>query len=398
MKHVNYSMKATHILCHYSEIGLKGKNRSYFENTLKRNIHDALNVTVPNAIDTIEKLRGRFLISLSESNTNSIDSILSTLENRFGLAYFAPAIKIHPDLDSMKLSALEILKDITFDTFRITARRSDPYLPYSSQKINEEIGAEIVSKLNKIVNLSNPEVTCYIDMLQEGTFVYTQKISGPGGLPVGVSGKVGVMLSGGIDSPVAAYYAMKRGASPLYIHFHSVPHVSPASIEKVRETVRLLKKYHLRSKLYIIEFAPVQDEIFANANPKLLVLHYRRCMIRISENIMKKEKAKALVTGEALGQVASQTIENMTVVEDAGQHLILRPLVGFDKQEIIEVAKKIGTYDISIQPHEDCCTLFVPKHPAIKARIKDVLESENNCNLEPLIEKAVNTAQVETFQ
>ncbi|HIB52486.1 MAG TPA: tRNA 4-thiouridine(8) synthase ThiI, partial [Candidatus Marinimicrobia bacterium] len=282
MKHVNYSMKTTHILCHYSEIGLKGKNRSYFENTLKRNIHDALNVTVPNAIDTIEKLRGRFLITLSETNTNSIDSILSTLENRFGLAYFAPAIKIHPELDSMKLSALEILKDITFDTFRITARRSDPYLPYSSQKINEEIGAEIVSKLNKIVNLSNPEVTCYIDMLQEGTFVYTQKISGPGGLPVGVSGKVGVMLSGGIDSPVAAYYAMKRGASPLYIHFHSVPHVSPASIEKVRETVQLLKKYHLRAKLYIIEFAPVQDEIFANANPKLLVLHYRRCMIRIS--------------------------------------------------------------------------------------------------------------------
>jgi len=391
-------MKTTHILCHYSEIGLKGKNRNYFENTLKRNIHDALNAKVPDSIETIEKLRGRFLITLSESDNYPVEPILSILENRFGLAYFAPAIKIQSDLESIKTASLTILKDLNFDTFRITARRSDPYLPYSSQRINEEAGAEVVKELKKTVNLKFPDVTCYIDMLQEGTFVYTQKISGPGGLPVGVSGKVGVMLSGGIDSPVAAYFAMKRGASPLYIHFHSVPHVSPASIEKVRETVQMLTKYHSGVKLCTIEFAPIQDEIFANANPKFLVLHYRRCMIRIAEKIIKKEKALALVTGEALGQVASQTIENITVIEEAARLPILRPLIGMDKQEIIQVARKIDTYEISIQPHEDCCSLFIPKHPATKARLKDVLDSETNLDIDNLIVKAVETAQVERFQ
>ncbi|MCK4903807.1 MAG: tRNA 4-thiouridine(8) synthase ThiI [Candidatus Marinimicrobia bacterium] len=388
----------THIICHYSEIGLKGKNRIFFERKLKENIKHALNASIPDSFVTIQRLRGRFLIKLTQYGQASTSQIKEILINIFGLAYFAFAYESEPDLDIIKLDSLDLLKRLEFSTFRVTARRIDSNFPYTSQELNEEVGAEILKKLDKIVNLKYPEATCFIDVLDEGTFLFSEKIQSAKGLPIGVSGTVIVMLSGGIDSPVAAYYAMKRGMHVIYIHFHSVPLVSEASVEKVRDTVAILKKYQPRSKLYLIKFAPIQQQIMVDCYEKLRVILYRRYMMKIAEKIAEIEKAKALYTGEALGQVASQTIENITVVEESVKLPIMRPLIGFDKLEIISKAQDIGTYAISILPHEDCCTLYVPKHPATKARLIDVLKNEANLDSDNLINEALDTSEIEIIE
>ena len=388
----------THIICHYSEIGLKGKNRIFFERKLKENIKYALNASIPDSFIVIQRLRGRFLIRLTESGQKSTSKIKEILINIFGLAYFAFAYESEPDLDIIKLDSWELMKRLEFNSFRVTARRINSEFPYTSQELNEEIGAEIIEKLNKTVNLKYPEATCFIDVLDEGTFLFTEKIQSAKGLPVGVSGTVIVMLSGGIDSPVAAYYAMKRGMRVIYVHFHSVPLVSEASVEKVRDTVAILKKYQPRSKLYLMKFAPIQQQIMVDSNEKLRVILYRRYMMKIAEKIAEIEKAKALYTGEALGQVASQTIENITVVEESVKLPIMRPLIGFDKLEIISKAQDIGTYAISILPHEDCCTLYVPKHPATKARLIDVLKNEASLDSDNLINEALDTSEIEIIE
>ncbi len=387
----------SHILCHYAEIGLKGDNRSYFEKKLKHNIQLQLKNNCHDSVQSIERLRGRFLITLSASGQKNIRRVTDTLSNVFGLAYFAPALNIESDYDTIISASVKMMRKIDFTQFRVTARNSSSPLRYSAQTMNEDVGAAIVTHLDKKVNLNYPEATCYIDMLQNGTFIYPKRFPGQGGLPVGVSGKVAVMLSGGIDSPVAAYYAMKRGTNPIYIHFHSVPHVSPASIEKVKDTVQVLSAFQPNTKLYSVEFAPIQDEIYSKSDPKLLVILYRRYMIRIAETIAKKENAKVLYTGEAVGQVASQTIENITVVEEASTLPIFRPLIGFDKEEIITTARKIGTYDISIRPHQDCCTLFVPKHPATKAKLHYILAAEEVLDTDNLIQNAVDSSVVDLY-
>lgn len=387
-----------HIICHYSEIGLKGKNRIFFERKLKENIKHALNAFIPDSFITIKRLRGRFLIVLTKSGQDSISNIKEILTNIFGLAYFAFAYESESDLGTIKLDSLELMKRLEFNTFRVTARRIDSKFPYTSQELNEEVGAEILEKLNKKVNLKYPEATCFIDVLDEGTFLFTEKIQSVKGLPVGVSGTAIVMLSGGIDSPVAAYYAMKRGMRVIYVHFHSVPLVSEASVEKVRDTVAILKKYQPRSKLYLIKFAPIQQQIMVDCNEKLRVILYRRYMMKIAEKVAELENAKAIYTGEALGQVASQTIENITVVEESVKLPILRPLIGFDKIEIIAKAQEIGTYEISILPHEDCCTLYVPKHPATKARLIDVQKNEASLDSESLINDSLETAEIEIIE
>ncbi len=374
----------THIICHYSEIGLKGQNRSYFEKKLKENIKRILDINSPNSYVSILRLRGRFLIELTEIGQNSINIIEETLKNVFGLAYFAFAYKSRPDLDIIKSDSVELINRLEFNTFRVTARRVDSKFPHTSQELNEEIGAEILEKLNKTVNLNYPEATCFIDVLNEGTFLFTEKVQSAKGLPISVGGTAIVMLSGGIDSPVAAYYAMKRGLRVIYVHFHSVPLVSEASVEKVRDTVQILIKYQPNSKLYLMKFAPIQQQIMVECDEKLRVVLYRRYMMKIAEKVAELEHAKAIYTGEALGQVASQTIENITVVEESVSLPIMRPLIGFDKQEIIAKAIEIGTYDISILPHEDCCTLYVPKHPATKARLIDVQQNEAKLDSEAI--------------
>ena len=257
------------------------------------------------------------------------------------------------------------------------------------------MGTHIVETMKKKVNLTQPGANCYIDMFENRAFVYPERIPGPGGLPVGVSGKVVAMLSGGIDSPVAAYLAMKRGATVVFVHFHSVPYTTPASIEKVREMITTLNRFQMRSKLYLVELAPIQKQIMTETEARYRVLIYRRFMLRIAEQIAREVDAHALITGESLGQVASQTLVNMEAVGRVTNMSILRPLIGFDKQEIIDKPRDIGTYDISIQPDQDCCSLFVPDHPATKARPEQLERQEVLLDVDKLVETGLTSAEIE---
>ena len=387
-------MKFDHILCHYSEIGLKGKNRRFFEDRLRKNILEAIKIRCVDSSVSVKRYHGRLVIELKQKGVD-LDCIKEALTDVTGLAYFAPAFESKQDLNILKKDAHALFSDANFESFRITARRGSSNIPLKVRTVNDEVGTHIVDTMNKKVNLTQPDANCYVDMFEDKAFVYLQRISGQGGLPVGVSGKVIAMLSGGIDSPVAAYLAMKRGATVVFVHFHSVPYTTPASIEKVREMITTLNHFQFRSKLYLVELAPIQKQIMTETTPRYRVLLYRRFMFRIAEQIAGKENAHALVTGESLGQVASQTLENMEAVGRVTDMSILRPLIGFDKQEIIDRAQDIGTYDISIQPDQDCCSLFVPKRPSTKARSEQLIKQEDLLNVKQLVEAGVASASFE---
>lgn len=390
-------MKPDVILCHYGEIGLKGKNRSYFEKKLQSNIRSTFQLFHPNGLESVDRLFGRLVIRLSESGQSDLSSIEQSLKKVCGIVYFAPAININPEIEEITTNAVAIMDDGKKTSFRVTARRTDKNFPKSSQKINEEVGAAILEKTGKTVNLGFPDKTCFIDVVDGEAFVYTEKISGQGGLPVGVSGKIMSLLSGGIDSPVASYYAMKRGATVSCVHFHSVPYTNEASIEKVREMIQKLTAFQQEIKLYLVELASIQKEVMVLTEEKYRIILYRRFMVRIAEALAKKHRCGGLITGDSLGQVASQTLENMGVIEEVIDLPLLRPLIGLDKLEIIDKAKEIETYDISIQPDQDCCALFVPKHPATKARLKEILVEEEKLEVEDLVNEAVKNVSFEEY-
>ena len=247
---------------------------------------------------------------------------------------------------------------------------------------------------DKTVQLKDPDITCYIDIVQGAVYIYTEKNPGPGGLPTGANGKVVGLLSGGIDSPVASILAMKRGAAVTFVHFHSVPMTTEESIEKVKQITTVLSHYQSRIHLYLIALTPIQKEILVKTKEKYRIILYRRFMVRIAEIIARKEKARALVTGESLGQVASQTLENIAVIETVSSMPILRPLIGLDKQEIMDLAKEYGTYDISILPDQDCCSLFLPKNPATKAKKQYIEAEEENLAMDNLVQEAIDSIDI----
>ena len=384
-------MVPTHILCHYGEIGTKGKNRRQFERKLKDNMKAGLKATCPGSYAEIRTVRGRIVIELSKIGRESLDSMKEVLRNTFGLVYFAPATRMEQKKEILEAAALELVKTLPGESFRITTRRSDPNIPLSTQKMNEEIGAAVVEKLGKTVDLTQPDVNCHIDLVEDSAFVYAHRIDGYGGLPVGMGGKVLSMISGGIDSPVATWQMMKRGAFINYLHFHSVPYTSDASIKKVLDVIKVFQKHQLRATLFLAELAPIQEEVIEKCHEKYRIILYRRFMFRIAEALAKREGAHAVITGESLGQVASQTIENMETIEAVTSMPILRPLVGMDKQEIVNKSKEIGTYDISILPDEDCCAYFQPKQPATKATVEQLQKAEENLDVEALVEGALDS-------
>jgi thiamine biosynthesis protein ThiI len=378
------------ILAHYQEVGLKGRNRSFFERMLVSNIAQSL-LGLSGA--EVSPIPGRILIRLAEID---LPAALERLGRVFGLSSFSPAIEVvEPTMDTLAEHALGLAGVHSFQSFKVRARRGNSSFSQSSMEVNAAVGQALKDHTGTRVDLSNPEWTCHIELVTNRAYLYWQKVIGPGGLPVGSSGRVVALLSGGIDSPVAAWRMAKRGAIVDLIHFHGQPYADPSSARQASQLARHLSAWTLRSHLYLVQFGDIQAEIVTSAPQELRVVLYRRFMMRIAEALAAREGAEALVTGECLGQVASQTLPNIKAIDEVVERLpVLRPLVGHDKLEIEQTGKEIGTYDISIQPHQDCCVLFVPRRVTTAARSADLKLAESRLDVGALVEKALANSEV----
>jgi len=381
------------LVVHYGEIALKGENREWFEARLRRNLKRALKGV---AFADVQRLHGRLLVRLNDDAPR--EKVIARLQRVFGITYFAEALRTAQDLQAIKAAAWESMRHRRFETFKVEAKRSQKSFPMNSMQLNAEVGAYLQQLSQAKVKLEEPELTCHIEIVDNYALIYAGKVDGPGGLPVGVSERAVVLLSSGIDSPVAAYKMLKRGVRLVFVHFHSYPATSRASIDNATELVRVLTQYQFRSKLYLVPFLDIQQQTMLVAPPPYRVILYRRAMMRLAEAIAQREGAQALITGENVAQVASQTLSNLRVIEEATTLPILRPLAGEDKQDIIALARRIGTYEISIEPYEDCCSLFVPRHPTTRASLEKVNAIEAELQMEPYLEKAIQGAEVKVFE
>ena len=316
----------------------------------------------------------------------------------FGVANFSRAHETALDLEGLKAEAVGALRGRSFGSFRVTTKRSYKGFPKNSGEIDREVGAAVHQATGVRVDLERPELTLFVEVLQDRIFYSWEKHKGPGGFPVGTSGRVVALLSGGIDSPVAAHRIMKRGCTVTLAHFHAFPLQDRTTIDKARELARILTRFQFRTRLLLVPFAAVQQTIVARCPAPLRVVLYRRFMVRIAEVLAGRAGAKALVTGESLGQVASQTLDNMAAIDEAARGPVLRPLVGMDKEEITAEARRIGTFDVSTLPDQDCCQLYVPKSPAVAATLAQVREAEAALDVSALVESAVAAAEQERFE
>jgi tRNA uracil 4-sulfurtransferase len=380
------------VLIRYHEIALKKGNRPYFTELLKRNLLAAVRDL---GVKEIRSLPARLLVTFKSEIDTQIT--IQRIRTVFGVANFSPVERTARDIEVLRTRILKSLNGIHFASFRVDTQRGDKTFPLTSPEINRQLGAAVKEKSGARVDLSHPEFTVTVEILPQDAFFGFDKIPGAGGLPVGASGRVVSLISGGIDSPVAAYRMMQRGCRLIFVHFHSTPYLDKTSQEKVRQLVTTLTRHQFLSRLYLVPFGEIQRQIVAAVSRPLRVVLYRRMMLRIAEGIGRKERAKALVTGESLAQVASQTLDNMAVIQQAANLLILRPLVGMDKQEIIDQARRIGTFEISSIPDQDCCQLFVPKHPATKATPREVEEAESRFDVMELARFGLENAIHEEF-
>ena len=379
-------------LCHYHEVALKKGNRSFFEKRLCENIRRALTGTF---IRAVRRISGRIIVETSQNSPHG--EIGRRLQKVFGLASCSSAWLSGQSMEELEKNLWALVKDREFKTFKIEARRAQKTFPLTSPELNRHLGAVLVQRSGKAVDLTSPDLTCHVDIVERYAFLYFSRLPGIRGLPVSTSGKVAVLLSGGIDSPVAAFKLMKRGCPVTFVHFHSYPFTNLESQEKVRQLVRLLSEYQFHSVLYRVPFAETQRQIVAQTPSETRVVFYRRFMLRIAERIALQEGALALVTGDSIGQVASQTLENLSVISSTVSMPVLRPLVGDDKEEIIRMARRIGTYSISILPDVDCCSLFVPRHPETRAEIAGIERIEESLEVESLVEAALQGSERETI-
>ena len=370
------------ILIKYGELTTKKDNRSFFIKTLVKNIKDKLE-----GINfSIEYDYYRMFIK-----TDQIEEALERLKCVFGIYEIIVANRFKErSLDSICVNVYDAICDKEFKTFKIETNRSDKSFESTSLEINKRVGAYILKNIDNVsVDIKNPDLLVNVEIRTDYTYIYYDKIKGLCGYPVSSLGKGLLMLSGGIDSPVAAYLTMKKGVNLSYIYFESIPHTSLEARKKVIELANIIYKYGCRTKLYIVNFTKIQETIYKEGNPEYIITIMRRMMYRISERLAKKIHANAIFNGESIGQVASQTLTSMNAVNNVTNFPVIRPLASFDKLEIIDISKRIGTYDTSILPYEDCCTIFVPKHPVINPNIEECERIEKLFDYEKMIEEAM---------
>ncbi len=391
-------LDARHLLINYDEIALKGGNRRYFENRLQKNIRSALKDL---GGSHLKPRFGRFLLRLGSET--SLERVCSRLERIPGIALFSPCLSTSADLDSVKIAMDTVLEPLLEsgeepDHFAVVSRRANKELPFTSTEANEIIGKYVQEKTGWKVRLKKPQLPLYLFFVNNDCFLALDRARGLGGLPTGTTGKVACLLSGGIDSPVSTARIMKRGADAVFIHFHSHPHTTLASQEKVRDLAGQVVPPGHRVRLYMVPFAPTQNRIITECPARLRVILYRRYMVRAAEAIAHKEGARALVTGDSLGQVASQTLENLHTINAVATLPILRPLVGMHKAEIIRDAQQLGSFETSIEPHDDCCSYLMPPKPATRSTPEQLEAAEKNLDTESEIRELVENSTVEVVE
>jgi thiamine biosynthesis protein ThiI len=381
------------IVVHYQEIALKGKNRPWFMGRLVRNLRTAV---ADLDVRSVRALMGRIEVVLGPGASPA--AVGDRIRRTFGIANFSYAGRTALDLEVLTAAILGDLGERTCRSFRVSVRRADKRFPMTSPQVEREVGGRIKAARGWQVNLDDPDLTIHVELLTNEAFYFFGKERGPGGLPTGTAGRVVCLLSGGIDSPVAAHRMMKRGCAVTFVHFHSYPILSRASQEKARQLVQLLTTWQQRSRLHLVAFGQIQQQVVLAVPGPMRVVVYRRLMLRIAERIARQRSAQALVTGEVVGQVASQTLENLAVIGNVASLPVFRPLIGMDKDEITAEAQKIGSYPISIVPDQDCCTLFTPRNPQTRAKLEEIERAERALPIEDLVERAVAEAAVEDFE
>ena len=372
------------ILIKYGELTTKKSNRNYFINTLEKNIKNLLS----NYDVKIIKDRVRMFIY-----TDQIDEVINKLKNVFGIHGIVVCNKVDTNTDIILDKSLEIISNEQGKTFKVFTKRADKNFPIHSMDMNNKIAAKILKNTNLKVDVHNPDISLYVEIRENYTYIYTNEIKGSGGYPVGIQGKGLLMLSGGIDSPVAGYLAIKRGVDIDCLYFESPPHTSLNAKLKVIKLARIINNYSGNIKVHVVPFTEIQEAIYKNVPDSYIITIMRRMMYRIADKYSKKIKANVIINGESIGQVASQTLTSMSVINSVTSMPVIRPVACLDKLEIIDISKKIDTYETSILPFEDCCTIFLPKHPVINPTLDKAIEYENRFNYEELIDKCISNIE-----
>jgi len=378
------------VVIHYHEIALKGNNRDFFESVLVDNLKKSID---KEDVKSIERRYGRVLVFLSEKADE--DSVREKVKNVFGVANFSFSYQSSKNLNILKKAMWEKVKDKEPKSFRVTVKRSDKSFSGTSQEIAVDIGSFLFEKFKNVkVDLKNPDLHCYVEIGEKNSFFYFEKEKAYAGLPVGTAGRVLSLISSGFDSPVASWRMMRRGCKVVYVHFFSYPYTTKASYENVKAIVEKLDRFQFGSKIFFVPFSDIQKEISVKCPSAQRVILYRRIMLRIAETLAERSGIKALITGDSVAQVASQTLDNIFVISEAVKIPILRPLIGDNKNDIIDIASDIGTYELSAQPYEDCCSLFTPGSPETHGKLDVILKLEEGLGIDKMIEDSISKVEI----